>query len=371
MKIDTLFIILFLGAGFAFLYYALQKQLAKKNDEETLNKVVNQIFGMSANKIALQSRSILQGEKETIKTDLENKQKTFEKLVKQLQEDLARRQEEIRLTEKDRTSKFAELKEVMEQHKEMTRDLKVSTDQLSQVLSNNQQRGEWGERIIEDLLISNGLKEGVHYLKQSKQTSIEARPDITLLLPNNRNVPVDVKFPYSEIQKMSLAENKKAKEEHLKIFARDVKVKVDKVATYINPEQHTLDYAIMFIPNEMIFSFINKQFPDLVDYAIGKRVILVSPFTFLIVARTIMESYRNFMIGDKLKEVVRYVDEFVDEWAKFRDEFSKFGRSIDTLQKGYEKVTATRTKQMEKKIAKIESYRQGNLLEETKVKELS
>ena len=88
MKIDTLFIILFLGAGFAFLYYALQKQLAKKNDEETLNKVVNQIFGMSANKIALQSRSILQGEKETIKTDLENKQKTFEKLVKQLQEDL-------------------------------------------------------------------------------------------------------------------------------------------------------------------------------------------------------------------------------------------------------------------------------------------
>ncbi|MFH2118640.1 MAG: hypothetical protein ABII10_02810, partial [Candidatus Paceibacterota bacterium] len=54
------------------------------------------------------------------------------------------------------------------------------------------------------------------------------------------------------------------------------------------------------------------------------------------------------------------IDEFVGEWGKFRDEFEKFGRSIDTLRTGYEKITSTRTKQLERKIEKIDNYRQGS-----------
>ena len=115
----------------------------------------------------------------------------------------------------------------------------------------------------------------------------------------------------------------------------------------------------------MIFSFINQKLPELVDHAIAKRVLIVSPFTFLIVARTIMESYRNFMIGDKLKEVVAYIDDFVSEWGKFKEKFTKYGRSIDTLKNDYEALTDTRVKQMEKRIDKIESVRQGNLLQKS------
>lgn len=360
MSSEIILILIVIILGFVGLYFALRQIVSAHKDDDDLEGLVNKVFGMTVPKIAAQSKEILSSEKEAIKVDLENKQKVIEKLVMELQKDLQERQREIRGLEQDRVKKFSEITTTLTEHRRLAEDLKVSTQQLATVLSNNQSRGAWGERIIEDLLQSSGLIEGTHYIRQTKQSSSALKPDITLLLPNKRNVPVDVKFPYQAIQKMSATENKKEKQEYAKEFAVELKGKILKVAEYISPENDTLDYAILFVPNEMVFSFINQKFPELIDLAMSQRVIIVSPFTFLIVASTVRESYRNFMIGDKLKSVIKYIDEFVGEWGKFRDEFQKFGRSIDALSTGYEKITATRTKQLERKIEKIENYRQGS-----------
>lgn len=340
--------------GFGLIYFSMRK---------ILDGVVDQVFGKSSAKIAEQSRQILQGDKEAIKVDLDNKQLVMEKLVQQLREEMGMHQREIRNVEKDRLREFGELVKSLDNYRELTGELKASTDTLAKVLSNNQQRGEWGERIIEDIMNSNGLIEGIHYEKQKKMGDTVLRPDISILLPNKRTVSVDVKFPYSEMQKLSMAETKSAKLVHLKQFEQDLKIKVNKVAEYIDPSQNTLDYAIMFVPNEAVFSFINQNLAHVVDMAMGRRVLIVSPFTFLIVARTIMESYRNFMIGDKLKEVVKHVDDFVSEWDKFKLGFDKYGRTLETLQKDYEDITGTRVRVMEKKILNVKSYSSGALLE--------
>jgi len=359
-------LMLALVAGAAVIYFALQKQLSQTQTPEQASaqaeSLVAKVFGLSANQIAAQSKAILSSEKDTIKLDLANKQQVMEKLVAELRQEMQTKQEEIRHLEKDRLKQFTEMTTALTDHRKLTDELKTSTEQLASVLSNNQMRGEWGERIIEDLLRSNGLVEGTHYARQQFLTgSTTLKPDISLKLPDNKVVAVDAKFPYQEIQKMAVAETKSAKAGHAKQFETDLKIKIAKVAAYIDPEHGTLDYAIMFVPNEMVFSFINQKFPYLVDEAMSKRVMIVSPFTFLIVAKTVLESYRNFMIGDKLKEVVRYVDEFAKEWSLYKEEFGKFGRSIETLRIGFEKLTTTRTKQMDKRIDRIEGYRTGSL----------
>lgn len=352
-----LLVLLTLGA---VIYLVMQQRNHQpKLDDLQLQAIVNQVFGMSAQKIAEQSKQILSSEKETIKTDLENKQRTIENLVKQLQDDMKIRQDEIRVLERDRSQKFSELNTQLQQHRELAKELQVSTQQLASILSNNQTRGEWGERIIEDLLRSNGLVEGVHYLKQQTQTTGTLRPDITLLLPDKRIVPVDVKFPYAAMQKVAMAESKSEKAALMKQFLQDIKIKVTKVAEYINPSENTLDYAIMFVPNELIFSYINQNLPEVVDMAFRQRVLMVSPFTFMIVARTMLESYRNFMLSDKLREVIRSVDEFVGEWGKFKDKFTKYGRSLDTLKADYEDLSGTRIRQMERRIDKIGQLQVG------------
>jgi len=368
MSIDLLLVLGVIIFGFASLYFLLQKKLSKESSQEEVENLVHKVFSLSTTKIAQQSKQVLEGEKEAIKIDLENKQKMIEDLVKQLQQDLNERQKEIRLIDKDRNQKFDKLTTQIDEHRKLTKELETSTTQLAKVLSNNQTRGAWGERIIEDLLTSQGLMEGVHYQRQTTLGNSNLKPDITLLLPNNRFVPVDVKFPYSEIQKMATAETKKSKNEHLLQFKRDLKIKISKVAEYINPEENTLDYAIMFVPNEMVFSFINQKLPELVDEALEKRVIIVSPFTFIIVARTVMESYRNFMLEDRLREVIGYIDSFTKEWGKFKDQFEKYGQRIDSLKKSYESISGTRFNVMDRKIEKIENYHGQELEKVEKLK---
>lgn len=361
MLFEVLVIIILL-VGFGSMFFYFKKNFEQQNSSQ-IEKVVNQVFGMSATKIAEQSRQILNSDKEAIANDLRNKQQVFENLVKDLEILVKDRQSEIRKLEEDRTRKFSEIVKSLEYHNEVTKDLKVSTEALSKVLSNNQERGSWGERIIEDLMIANGLQEGIHFVKQQKLKDTALKPDIMLLLPNKRVVAVDVKFPFQEMQKMSLASNKVDKQSHAKQFELDLKTKINKVAEYINPAAETLDYAIMFVPNEAVFSFINQNHPDIIDLALAKRVLIVSPFTFLIVARTVMESYRNFMIGDKLKSVVRHIEEFVAEWDKFTLAVNKYGNAIGTLQKSYEELVGTRFRVMEKKIEKVKSASNGQLLE--------
>ncbi len=353
-------------ASFYFLIKKLLEEKMHQQSDEQIEGMIHKVFGMASNEIAIQSKGILQGEKDLIKNDLANKQMAIEKMIKDLRQEMSEQQKEIRSIEKEQIDKISGVKTAVEEHRQLTKELKVSTEQLAKVLSNNQRRGEWGERIIEDLLQANGLQEGIHYLRQSKLGDSSMKPDITLLLPDHRNVPVDVKFPYQEVQRMSLAETQSDKQVHAQQFKRDLKIKIDKVAAYISPENDTLDYAIMFVPNEALFSFINQKFPDVIDEALAKKVIVCSPFSFLIVARTVMESYRNFMVGKKIKEVIKHIDAFATEWLKFDDEFAKFGRSIEALQKNYETLSTTRKRQMEKKIAKIEQYRgsSAELLEE-------
>ncbi len=366
MNQDTLLILAVLIGGMVAIAWWLQRQLKTQQTSADWEKVVNQIFGMTSQKIAEQSRQVLAGEQSLIKTELNHKHEAMSEMMKELRNELQQRQRELRGLEVDRTEKFTQLATELEHHRKLMDELQVTTRQLTSALANNQHRGEWGERIIEDLLQANGFVEGIHYLRQSKQSISALRPDITLLLPNKRTVPVDVKFPFAEMQKWLNADTKLARDQHLKQFASDLRSKVVKVAGYIDSAQNTLDYAILFVPNEAVFSFINQKLPDVVDEAIGKRVLIVSPFTFLIVARTVMESYRNFMIGDKLRDAVAAVDDFAKEWDVFKQKFGKYGRSLDTLKQDYEELTGTRVRQLEKKMTKINTYRDGAALGEEK-----
>lgn len=376
MTMDTLGFILLIGLGIvAALLWAVYQRLRElmegkvKTDEETTRNIVNQVFGEITEKVGVQTKRLLEADKEAIFKDNANKREIIEKMIGDLKKEIDTRQEEIRGLEKDRNKKFGEISTAIEEHRKITEDLKMSTESLSRVLSNNQTRGQWGERIIEDILNNAGLIENIHYAKQQALGTSTVKPDITLLLPNERKVSVDVKFPYAEVQKMAAAETKAARAEHMKVFARDLREKIKQIEGrgYIDVEHGTLDYAIMFVPNEMLFSFINQQFPEVVDEAMNKKVMIVSPFTFLIVARTVFESYRNFMIENNLRKIVKHIGQFVEEWEKFTKEFDRFDDVIGKLRGQFDKIRTTRYKQMDLRIRRIEEDQKGAKLESGEV----
>lgn len=361
-------LVLLLGIGIVLIWNQLKQLNQNKliDDQEQAKALVNQVFGEVSNQLITQTKSILDSDKQAIYKDNQNKQETITKLIKELKQEIDQRQSEIRKLEQDRNKKFGEITTAIGEHRKLTEDLKTSTEALAKVLDNNQTRGQWGERIIEDILTTAGYVENTHYLRQAKLGDSSVRPDITLLLPNQRKVAVDVKFPYSHIQKMALAQTKKAKQEHLKQFRRDIKEKINQLdkKDYINPDAGTLDYAIMFVPNEMLFSFINQKFPDLIDEAMDKKIMIVSPFTFLIVAQTVRESYRNFMIENNLRQIIKHIQDFVAEWERFTKEFDKFDDSISKLRQSFDQIQQTRYKRMHLRLRRIKEDSQGAQLEE-------
>lgn len=365
MEIFLLILLIVISvSGIVFLYFHFSRLLHQTQSESQLETLIHKVFGMSANQIAEQSKQILSGEKEIIQTDLSNKHRAMEQLYRQLHTSLEQSQNYLQQTEKERNKMFGEIRQAITEHQKATQALQVSADSLSKVLQNNQLRGQWGERIIEDLLQSAGLIEGIHYLRQTNLLNSTDKPDITIILPNKRVVPVDAKFPFADLQRMLTAEHAAERKVHAQKFGDEVKKKIRKVAEYVKPESDTLDYAILFVPNEMVFSLINQKFGDLIDEAMRLRVMIVSPFSFLVVVRTVMESYRNFMMESNLRQIVKNIGEFSKEWQMFTDEFDKFGTGINKLEEQYRKIRDTRHRQMMRKIEKIEDAKgQVKLLE--------
>lgn len=359
------------GLGFFFISRLRQLKLEGNPDEEDakMKRLVNEVFGEVTGKVSEQSQRVLATERELIATDLKNKHAQIEKTVEELRKELQERQRELRVMEGERSKQLTDLTTHIREHQQITRELSENTVKLKSVLSNNQQRGQWGEHILDDILQTAGLVENTHYRKQASLTATE-KPDITLLLPNQRFVAVDAKFPYSAVMKMADAETNEGKQLARKEFLQDVKTKISKVEKYINPEAGTLDYALLFVPNEMLFSFINQTAPEVMEMAMKKRVLIVSPFTFMIVARTILESYRNFMMENHLRDIIKHIGNFTQEWIRFEDEFGKFDGQIEKLRDAYDQITTTRYKQMRLRMRKVEEFQQG-VLEQTKPEAIS
>lgn len=365
MDAQLLILLLVNVIGLAIVGFLVISQLKKQKnpDEERalFKSLVNEVFGEVTGRVTEQSKRVLEGEKEIISTDLKNKHSAIEKVVEELRRELTERQRDLHIADQERNRQFAEVSTRIKEHQEITKELKQNTDQLKNILSNNQMRGQWGEFILDGILRTSGLVEGTHYAKQLALGSESVKPDITLLLPNQRKVAVDVKFPYAAVQKMADAATPTEKAAAKKQFVTDVRNKVKQIVErgYINSEQGTLDYAILFVPNEMLFSFINQTCPEVIEEAMTKRIMIVSPFTFLIVARTIMESYRNFMMENHLRDIVRYIGEFVEEWGRFEGEFGKFDDALSKTRKAFDQIASTRFNRMRLRLGRIEEYRLG------------
>lgn len=353
--------LLLLGAVLAvglFLWWQL-KQFQRSRDDEA-ERLSEKMLTKSIGTVLELAKQQLEGEKREIKTDLENKQGAIEKLVRRLEEDIKARQDEIRDLERDRNRQYGEVTKAVEEHRRWTEKLQVSAEQLNRVLSNNQMRGEWGEMAAERILESGGLVEGKHYTKQT-QLGTGTRPDIILHLPGQKKVCVDVKFPFASLQALSQTKHPQEQKRLLGEFEQAVKGRIKEITSrdYISEEEGTLDFVILFIPSEMVFGFVNKNYPQVVDGAFAKRVVMASPHSFFAIVRMVYQAHRNFDYEQNIKEILRVVEEFVKDFRRFKDEFAGFGDGLQKLQTAYDQITATRYKKLDLRFRQIEDYRRG------------
>ena len=239
-----------------------------------------------------------------------------------------------------------------------TTRLHETTAQLSEALASTQRRGQWGERMAEDVLRLAGFIEGVNYTKQ-KQLGERSRPDFTFLLPGERTLNMDVKFPLDNYLKMLDAPDEITRTQCRKQFLRDVGARLKEVTErdYIDPGAGTLDYVLVFIPNEQVYGFIHEQDATLLDRAMKKKVVLCSPLSLYAILAVIRQGMDNFRVEQNAKQIQSLLASFSKEWTKYVEVMDKMGRALDTTAKQFEELTGVRTRKLESQLQKIEDLR--------------
>lgn len=286
---------------------------------------------------------------------IELKKDSIKELVEKIHGELSENQKKLEHTEKERIGEFSTLKAVLDEYKIITGGLKESTDNLKNILSNNQLRGKYGEEVAENLLKSVGFVKGQNYVANESQDTTATRPDFTIFLPDGTKVNVDAKFPLSALIKYQESEDKHEKERYLREFNADVKQKIKQVTTrdYINPEEKTVDFVILFVPNEMIFSFIYDRLNEAWNEAMKKKVIMAGPFSFTAILRMIFQSYKNFKYQENLYDIIKLIKVFEQEYEKFNAALDTLGTRIQSVTNQYQAVSVTRTKKLSGVVEKI------------------
>ncbi len=319
--------------GMESVFKSLASDISKENREDFLN-----IAGEKFKNISKQADENLTKKKELIDQNLGDMKKTLKSLHDQ----------SVKLTGNLETSS------------KETQKLQESTSKLREILSSSQKRGQWGERMVEDILDFIGFMENKNYIKQTQVESGE-KPDYTFLLPKEKKLNMDVKFPLASYERYINAKLEEEQKAQKKEFLKDVKNHIKAVAgrEYVNPAEGTVDYVLLFIPNESIYGFINQEDTELIDYALDKKVLLCSPLTLYAMLSLIYQATRNFAMEEKATEIMNLLNAFRLQWGKYVEVMDKMGRSLETAKKDYDTMVSTRKNQLEKPLTQIEEITAG------------
>jgi len=325
--------------------------LARRGQQET-SRVVE---ALSARVVQQQAAQIL----ELAETKLTGKKEAIDGTLKTMKDDLGKVENLMRALEKDREAKFGKIDTRLENAASVIKDLTSTANSLKQALAGNSNRGQWGERMAEDVLRLAGMVEGINYVKQTTLQESGSRPDFTFLLPQKLTLHMDVKFPFANYQLYTDAKTETERERHKKDFLKDVRLRIKELQSrnYVNPEGNTMDYVLLFIPNEQVFSFINEADRTLVDEAMQAKTILCSPLSLYAILAVVRQSIDNFRMESKSKEMLSLFGKFREQWEKFKEQMETVKLRFETVQRGYEELIGTRTKQLDKPLEKIDALR--------------
>jgi len=318
----------------------------RKEMENVFKAMAADIANNNSETFLKQANEQFKSLKESSEKDLDDKKKLIDKSLEGMNDKL-----------ESLHKQSTELKTSIDTSQKTTEVLSENTARLREILSSSQKRGQWGERMVEDILQFVGLMENVNYTKQNQLESGQ-RPDFTFILPQEKRLNMDVKFPLVHYELYLSAETEEGQNSEKVQFLKDVKTHIKSVSSreYINPAEGTLDYVMLFIPNESIYGFINREDSQLVDYALKNNVLLCSPLTLYAVLSLIHQAARNFTMNERASEVMSLVDQFRIQWKKYVEQMDKLGRRIDGLSSDFQTLVNTRTRGLEKPLDKIQNF---------------
>jgi DNA recombination protein RmuC len=346
MSIDILLIVLvvLLAVGFGVVIFMLNQRLRSLQDPTTAGLLKQDLLalneGMGALKEGLQSHLTdrLDKNQELMRESIMKQFSASSKIIS------------------DVTERLAKLDETNRRVVDVADELKL----LQNVLQNPKQRGVLGEYYLQTVL-ANVLPPSRFQLQYKFKDGETV--DAVIFLDKNKMLPIDSKFSLENYNRLVEEKDKLRREVLAKQLKNDLKTRIDETSKYIRESEGTMDFAFMFIPSEAVFYdlLINKvgtfgtSSRDLIEYAFrDKRVIIVSPTSFMAYLQTVMQGLRSLQIEEQAKDIQVRVGQLSQHLQAYDTYMQKLGSSLSTTVNHFN-TAHKELKKVDKDVVKISS----------------
>lgn len=275
----------------------------------------------------------------------------MEMILKPLGEKLAEFKTKVEETyDKESKQRFS-LEERIRELVTLNQQISEDANNLTKALKgNNKVQGNWGEMILESILEKSGLKKGEAYFSQDILTDEGGRrifneqnkslqPDVVVVYPGERKIVIDSKVSLNGYVKYVEAQTDEvritAEKEHLLSIKKHIdELSIKAYQDYIE----SLDFVMMFIPNEPAYILAMQLDSTIWDYAYKKRILLISPTNLIASLKVVADLWKREYQSRNAIEIAKRGAILYDKFAGFVDTLQDVGKNIDRTQKSYEKA---------------------------------
>lgn len=301
------------------------------------------LFVINARMSELRQRSSV----DLLKTDVVELGRTVQQLSQTMSDKLERSNTQVQTSVHKQLSESAKL--VADVTQRLTKldetnrrvvDVATELKTLQNVLANPKQRGVFGEFYLESVL-ENVLPPNQYQMQYGFKDGVIV--DAVMFLDKGKILPIDSKFSLENYNRMVNAADKAQRDALLAKVKADLKGRIDETAKYIRPSEGTMDFAFMFIPSESLYYDLligtvgsGSSARDLIEYAFrDKRVIIVSPTSFLAYLQTVLQGLRSLQIEEQARDIQVRVGQLGTHIRKFDELLGKMGKSLSTTVNHY------------------------------------
>ena len=278
---------------------------------------------------------------ETAKGDLAQRQEAIKGLVEPLKQQLETYQKNLQTSSAAQSSALGEVKKHLETLAQSNQSLAQETQQFRLVLHSNQARGKWGEETLRRVVEAAGMSAHCDFTEQT--TSGENRPDLVVKLPGDRFIIVDAKVPdFDFLTALESAEPVK-RAEALAVHAAKLKATIKALADRDYPRQfpNALDYVVLFVPAESLFSAALEGDHDLIVWAAEKRILLATPASLIALLRSVSVSWQQHAQTENAQKIAEAAQELFVRVVTFTEHLEKIRGGLDTANRAFNQAVGS------------------------------
>ncbi|MFZ5757372.1 MAG: DNA recombination protein RmuC [Pseudomonadota bacterium] len=288
------------------------------------------------------------------KGDLDMRKKEIEALLKPLQEQLTGYQALSLQSQQT-------IGEVVQQLNDMKRTnelLASETSRFRMVLKSSQARGKWGEETLRRVVEAAGMSAHVDFDVQVSEG--DSRPDMVVKLPEGRSIIVDAKVPDLDFIEALDSADAEQRSQKLRDHAQKLKQTIRELAARNYPQKfaNSLDYVVLFLPAESLFSAALEGDQDLLLWAAQQRIMIATPASLIALLRSVSMSWQHYaqtqntrLIADTARELYQRVAVFYGHFQGIGDAMGRASQAFNRAVASYDsRVRPTGERLMELKV---------------------